>query len=197
MYRLYSAFLEMLAAAVFLIPAFWFYGWAGILRKKMVLPYLVFACYLAAMFALVGIPNVTYIRFDVNLNLIPLIGMAGDFTNACLNVLLFVPLGLFLPVFWEEYRSWQRTAQMGSALSCFIEGIQIFTFRATDVDDLITNTLGTILGFFLAKIVTRDFSRLCCRHSEKKDLATLMFTVMAVMFFGHPFTSSVLWEILR
>ncbi len=197
MYQFYSAFLETLAAAVFLIPAFWLYGRTGVLRKKLVLPCLVFACYLAAVFALVGVPNVTYIRFDVNLNWIPFVGMAADLRNACLNVLLFLPLGIFLPVLWEEYRRWRRTVSMGLELSCFIEFIQIFTFRATDVDDLITNTLGTLLGFLLAKLVTRDFSRLCSIHSERKDLATVSLTVIAVMLFGHPFTSAVLWEILR
>ena len=33
-----------------------------------------------------------------------------------------------------------------------VELSQLLTFRLTDVDDLITNTLGTLLGFLLAKL---------------------------------------------
>ena len=31
--------------------------------------------------------------------------MINDFSNACLNVLLFVPFGFFLPVLWKEFRN--------------------------------------------------------------------------------------------
>ena len=45
-------------------------------------------------------------------------------------------------------------------ISLIIEVGQLFTIRATDVDDLIMNTLGTILGFILFKILSIIFKKL-------------------------------------
>ncbi len=194
--RIYFTFVEMLAAAVFLVPICFFYGRVKVLSRKWLLADILFACYLAAVFALVGVPNVTYIRFDFSINWIPFIGMIPDLKNACLNVLLFVPLGMFLPFLWERYRQGKTTVCMGLALSCFVELIQIFTFRATDIDDVITNTLGTLIGFYLVKIATKGFSKYVFPNKRSGEFWILLLTVLAVMFFGHPFASLLLWRIL-
>lgn len=34
-----------------------------------------------------------------------------------------------------------------------IEILQLFTFRATDIDDIIMNTIGTCVGYGIAKII--------------------------------------------
>ena len=59
---------------------------------------------LSAVFVLVGIPNVTYFRPEVNLNLTPFKGMMQDLKHGILNVILFVPLGFLLPVLWQNFR---------------------------------------------------------------------------------------------
>ena len=58
--------------------------------------------------------------------------MINDFSNACLNVLLFVPFGFFLPVLWKEFRNAKKVFIAGFAMTSFIEIAQIFTGRATD-----------------------------------------------------------------
>ena len=75
------------------------------------------------------------------------------------NVVLFVPFGVILRRYFN--RSVLVTTVLGVATSLFIELTQ-FTglwfiypcaFRAADVDDLMTNTLGTILGAVLAPVL--------------------------------------------
>ena len=72
-------------------------------------------------------------------SLIPFIYMLSDLVNACLNVLLFVPFGFFLPMLWKEFRSIKSVALAGIVATSFIEISQLFTGRATDIDDIITN----------------------------------------------------------
>lgn len=70
-----------------------------------------------------------------------------------LNILLFVPLGFLLPLIWKKYRSFSITVLHGMLLSLNIEILQLFNHRVSDIDDLITNTVGTVFGFLLWKIL--------------------------------------------
>lgn len=71
------------------------------------------------------------------------------------NIVVFMPLGIGLAGTLHQSSRWQtiwRGAAGGFGLSLLIELLQLaIPTRATDVDDLIFNTLGTILGvlFFL------------------------------------------------
>ena len=68
------------------------------------------------------------------------------------NVIMVMPLGFLLPLLWENYRKLWKTALAGFSLSLCIEILQLFTFRATDVDDLLMNTLGGIGGWICYRI---------------------------------------------
>ncbi len=190
------AFREMLAGALFLVPVFVLFGLVRIMEWKKIVLYLVLSCYLTAVLALVGMPNITYIRFDLNLNLVPFADMVADWQNACLNVAMLVPLGLFLPLYWPSYRKLETTLRFGFLFSLTIELMQIFTFRATDVNDLITNTLGTLIGFFLAKGISGNFKRLTLGGGQLWELRMILLSVLVMMFFVYPFTSELLWKFL-
>ena len=193
MYRFFMALIEMLAAAVFIVPALvienrlCFHSW------KRTAFYILFGLYLAAVLALVGFPNLTTLRVDLTVNLIPFLDLAADFKNACLNVLLFVPLGILLPVLWGSFRSAKRTVLAGLAVSFAIEFSQIFTFRTTDVNDLITNTAGAALGFLLARRLTCRFSRHVVTGSSARDFYIVTASVVLIMFFLQPYISNALW----
>ena len=193
MYRFYMALIEMLAAAVFIVPALvienrlCFHSW------KRTAFYILFGLYLAAVLALVGFPNLTTLRVDLTVNLIPFLDLAADFKNACLNVLLFVPLGVLLPMLWGRFRSAKRTVLAGLAVSFAIEFSQIFTFRTTDVNDLITNTAGAALGFLLVRRLTCRFSRHVVTGSSARDFYIVTASVVLIMFFLQPYISNALW----
>ncbi len=87
-----------------------------------------------------------------------LAGLLGDraFQGAVLNVLLFLPLGAFLRHLGR--RSWAVTAAVGFAVSLTIELTQLTgdwflfpcSYRIFDVDDLLLNTTGALVGALLA-----------------------------------------------
>ena len=117
----------------------------------------IFAFYSMAVFSAVGIPTAYTLRVEFSFNLIPLIDISSSpveyIKNTILNILLFIPMGFLLPAIWKEYRPIKKTVLMGLSVSVIIELLQIFTFRLTDIDDLITNTLGTFLGYYCGKML--------------------------------------------
>lgn len=81
------------------------------------------------------------------------------------NIIMFLPFGFFIPLLWNI--SDKKTIAIGFCSSLFIEFCQLFLTRGTDIDDLILNTVGTILGLFLYRLLHKKFknsmSRFCCR----------------------------------
>ncbi|MBO0480500.1 VanZ family protein [Vagococcus fluvialis] len=99
--------------------------------------------------------------FDPNISLIPFVN--GILHSDYLNVVMFIPLGFFLPLMWRKYHNGFETIKFGFYLSLFIELSQLFTrFRATDINDLITNTIGAAVGWSIYFI----FSKLLLRKIE-------------------------------
>ena len=192
MYRFFLAAVDTIPAAVVLVPVFiaLYFKHDNRDLKKCAL-YCTFCLYLCVMFVLVGIPNVKYFRPEVTLNLIPFKGMVQDLKNGILNVILFVPLGLLLPVLWQNFRRMGTCVAFGLGLSFTIELLQMLTFRATDVNDLLTNTAGTLLGFLLAKGLA---ARIHAAGEGRREALCLTALSFAVMFFVHPFLSPLIWD---
>lgn len=68
------------------------------------------------------------------------------------NVVMFVPLGYFLPRLWMELRKLWRTMAACAGIVVAVELIQLFALVGScDVDDLILNLLGVALGYGLYK----------------------------------------------
>ena len=70
------------------------------------------------------------------------------------NVLAFVPLGLLAPAVDRRWDGWIRVLALGLIASTAIELSQLawdlfvgLPWRAADVDDVIVNAAGTVLGF--------------------------------------------------
>lgn len=79
-----------------------------------------------------------------------------DVYTVYFNVLLTVPFGVYLRYLF--HRRWWQALIMGFAFSAFFEisqltglfGIYEHPYRLFDVDDLITNTTGAMLGFWIS-----------------------------------------------
>lgn len=83
---------------------------------------------------------------------------AGSFEWLCLgvfNCLLYLPLGLFCAAYGQTCRAPARlvvlrAAALGFALSLLVETLQLLLRRGTfELDDLLHNTLGAVLGALL------------------------------------------------
>lgn len=197
MYRFLLAAVDVVPAAIVLVPVFVILHWTVYHRNiRRSILYCLFSLYLAAVFSLVGIPNVTYIRMEMNLNLIPFWGMAEDLQNSILNILLFIPLGIFLPVLCEKFRRKRVAVVFGFGMSILIELLQIFTFRATDVNDLITNVSGTLVGFLMADQAIAGYPAIRDAVNGKRagELYLVWIMTFLVMFFIHPILSPRIWD---
>lgn len=194
MHRILPALVETAAAAVFLIPIFLCLHIRKFHSAKTSLSAFVFALYLCAVYAMAGLPDVRYIRFDPGMNLIPFRYMLQD-TSTYWNLLMFVPLGCLLPMLRGKFRSFSKTLLLGFVMSVFIEFLQLFTYRATDVNDLITNTLGTVLGYLLGMLLLKCFPKVSLRE-DQKELRTIFTVVLLVMFFLQPFTAPFFWSLI-
>ena len=72
------------------------------------------------------------------------------------NVVMFVPLGWFLPAVWRMFRGFFRAVIFGISLVCLVELLQYITgLGSCDVDDLILNAAGIILGYGIWKLKHR------------------------------------------
>lgn len=72
--------------------------------------------------------------------------------DAILNIILFFPLGFFLPLLYQKYNSLSKVLLHEFLFSLSIEITQMFGFGTTDVNDLITNTVGACLGYGIYKL---------------------------------------------
>lgn len=161
MVRLYTIGVESVSVSVLLLPAM-LLGWElfrrnmPAVRKGMLLT---FAVYLCAVYSATGLPDAGNFGFRPRLQLVPLLGVLKDtpqyLMDSFLNVVMFIPFGIFVPLLWRELRSVKRMALMGFAASLAIELGQMFSGRLTDVDDLITNTLGAVIGCLIARALYR------------------------------------------
>ena len=192
MYRIYSTGIETAAASAILIPILFLYQIFIFHNIKKTAAYILFSLYLAAICFLVGFPNIAGMRIVLSHNFIPLRGMLTDITNSYLNILLFVPLGIFAPCLWRDFRSMMKTVRLGVLTSLVIEISQIFTIRATDINDVITNAAGTLVGYLTGRLIIKRIPQLDRLGCKERELYLLYVTVGVVMFFSQPFIQSVL-----
>ena len=69
------------------------------------------------------------------------------------NVIMFVPLGFFVPCIWQKPRKFGWHFLIMTLTIVLIELTQLFTLLGScDVDDLLLNLVGTTLGFVLWKL---------------------------------------------
>lgn len=91
------------------------------------------------------------------------------FSNLAGNILIFIPLGFIIPMA-SKYRSFISSTAYSFLLSLFVEIFQLITkVGSFDVDDLLLNTIGGILGyivFVLCNVIRRIY---VTKKSKKRD----------------------------
>lgn len=71
-------------------------------------------------------------------------------TNILGNIIAFMPMGFFIPIIFNNKRSFLKLIFFSAAISLTIEILQLrFSVGSFDVDDIILNTLGGAIGFCL------------------------------------------------
>lgn len=191
---MYYTLIEALAGLAFLVPA------ALLLHRFRVkdcgrsLLYFLFTCYLAATYHLTGLPTVLFVTFDLHVNLIPTELFGKELVLSLLNIAMFVPLGFFLPLLWSKYRKLLRTMLFGLGATVAIELAQLLTYRATDINDVITNSTGAFLGYLLY-LLLRKVPKCLKPEKQSGDLWILLAITLAGMFFLQPVIAAFLYKI--
>ena len=112
--------------------------------------------------------------FPPRINLIPFVYLFDYpvFREALINFIgntaMFIPLGIVWPSVFKQLDTHGKVIAAGVGYSLLIEIFQLFFFdRVSDIDDLILNSLGFLLGYgiyLLAKAIRRS----CRRHRGRK-----------------------------
>lgn len=92
-------------------------------------------------------------QFTGNINANPDEIMQVAVLNLSANLLLYCPLGFFLPVLWEKYKTFKKTLLAGLCVSAAVEVIQFFIGRSADIDDVFLNVIGVAIGYLLYRLL--------------------------------------------
>lgn len=78
------------------------------------------------------------------------------YRNLIGNVVLFIPLGLIFPYFVEKCRKLLPCLMYSALTVAIVEVLQLLTRQGSfDVDDIILNTLGALIGFGIFSVFKR------------------------------------------
>ena len=159
-----SIFMGSLFGAVPLFLAMALYQFAMLQKNKtenvktplshLVVAYL-FGLSLLSILAATGLPTLYTIQVEPILSLVPFTDLPGNYVQYIQNMLLFVSFGFLLPLLWKKFEKLQWTLLFGALFSLGIEVAQIFSIRVTDINDLLMNTAGAVVGYFLFVLVKK------------------------------------------
>lgn len=134
--------------------------------KKEYLTITVFTVYMILLVWLIlfkfstSIEQLPHIR---NINLIPygasmVVNGKIQFTEIIYNVIVFIPLGVYVAM--REDFSFFRKCLVGFFVSLLFEVMQyVFAIGASDITDVIDNTLGGVLGILLFLLLKKIFKK--------------------------------------
>lgn len=91
--------------------------------------------------------------------------------NIIANVLMFLPLGLGLPLLWQRWQGKGKVFLAGTGFSITIEIVQLFIGRSTDIDDVILNVAGVMLGYVVYLVLVRVLPGACALAAKKQRQA--------------------------
>lgn len=104
--------------------------------------------------------------FPPRINLEPLVRLSdyGYKSDKLINIIgnlgLFVPTGIILPIVYRRLDTFWKVVGAGFLISLAIEILQLpFTERVTDIDDLILNVAGVIVGYAIFALARAIRSR--------------------------------------
>ena len=142
------------------------YGKRPFIRHFVIIIFIVVVLsILYATFGTVIYDGLTFNPEHHNLNLKPFawiqymqkIGIAETEKQTITNFVMFMPLGFIIPVVFNNLRKWWKTALCIMTFILIIETLQYVIGRSADIDDLIFNTTGALVGYGVFAIINIIF----------------------------------------
>ncbi|MGI2326865.1 VanZ family protein [Planococcus sp. YIM B11945] len=88
--------------------------------------------------------------------------------NTLGNILIFVPLGIFLSFLFSRFRTFSKVMMIGFMVTVSIELLQFFLqLGQFDIDDILLNTIGALLGYFVYKSIRKVWNTFQAGKTKK------------------------------
>lgn len=145
----------------------------AVTARVLIVPYVVGLALIVFLPASVA-GRVTGIAFRIARFVSDLTGISLSTSNTIFeflaNIALFVPLGLLLAVGWPRVRPWVIIL-LGYSASATIELTQtLLPSRVPTISDVVANTLGTIVGCVVVRVVMRGVGTQRAREREGRSV---------------------------
>lgn len=98
-----------------------------------------------------GAWGVNLVPFRTIKNYIKYSGFLHTMINIVGNIIIFVPFGIFVAEIFPNTRKSSHIFLISVCTSFFVEFIQFFIGRSVDIDDLMLNVCGSMIGYFIWK----------------------------------------------
>ncbi len=150
----------------------------------------IFCLYLFAIVAATGIGDTLVPPFSPEVKLMPFGDIFRSPMHFILNLVSFIPFGIFLPLMYKQYCNLKCVAITGLLFSLSIELIQMFGWGVTEVDDLIANTLGVCIGYWVFPLLSQILRDNFREKFYEKDIngvaavfvfSAFTFVIMAIL----------------
>jgi glycopeptide antibiotics resistance protein len=159
----------------------------GINKRKLIfykeILYAVFVVYVICLFYVVTFEDVSWSTY----NLTPFkemfrykLGSNPFIKNVIGNLIMFVPLGFFCGYILKIKKA-RWTLLLSTLMSLIIETIQSKIGRVFDIDDIILNIMGGVIGYYIYYLLSIIQKRL--PNFMNKDLISNIITFITIILF--------------
>lgn len=144
------------------------------MKNKSII-YILFVVYFILMIWLLFIQRIEYVNYEnynislsKNINLIPFktiieyvnadsVFSKHAFINLAGNIIMFIPLGFFLPCLSAHCRKLSAVLLHTAMIILIVELIQLFTLTGSlDIDDILLNTTGSGIGYMFQSLIFKN-----------------------------------------
>lgn len=153
----------------------------------------IFLLYLTTVFHLVPIGTMEYIRkFESSWHLI------FNTTHSLSNLLLMIPLGIFLPLIWPAFRSFKKLIGISVSFFLLIAISQLFVSQTIEIGHFAAHMVGVLGGYLAFKYIYIFFHKGISFYPKTQSLSfsnyyeaiTYLFLSFASVFFlYYPLTA--------
>lgn len=155
--------------------------------------YLIFIIYILCLFRVVTFQDINFgesnftpfreiFRYDI--------GSERFIKNVLGNILLFVPFGFFATYIVKNKRI-SLTFLMTLIVSFTIEGTQYYIGRVFDIDDIILNVIGGMVGFLIYRLFEKIRSNLP-RFMKSETFLDIIIIIVIIAIIIYSFNINVL-----
>ncbi|MGO1043636.1 VanZ family protein [Clostridioides difficile] len=121
-----------------------------------------------------------------NINLIPfadslIVNGRVDISEIILNIAVFVPFGVYLCMLKEDWSFIKKVAPIFGVSLAFETLQYIFAIGASDITDLIGNTLGGVIGIIIFELLSKIFKN---KTKMIINVLALIGTILVIGFLG-------------